>query len=244
MDFRNVSRLFADPDFDGDPVQIIDVPGGEPIPPTGGTGSDEGIDEPPFEPPLGGPGEPPIGKIYVNGVAVTILNERIQYIDLNGKLITESIKDYSKKHILEHYDTLDSFIRKWTAADKKQAIIEELKTEGVLLEALRSEVGSDIDDFDLILHVAFDKRPLSRSERVNNVQKRGYLNKYSGVAQKVLQGLLEKYKDAEIFDFADTKVLELRPFADLGTPIKLVKEFGSKQQFIQAVKELETFLYA
>ena len=241
MDFRNVSRLFADPDFDGDPVKVIEVGVSDPIPSgddDNGNGSsqdtatdDEGVSE-------------PRRKFYVKGISVRILNERVQYLDINGKLITESIKDYSKRHILEHYDTLDSFIKRWSSEDKKQAIIDELKDEGVLLDAFREEVGQDIDDFDLILHVAYDKKPLSRMERANNVKKRGYLHKYSDIAQQVLIGLLEKYKDAEVLDFSDTKVLELKPFTELGTPLKLVKEFGSKKNYIQAVKELEQTLYA
>jgi len=247
MDFRNVSRLFADPEFDGDPVKIIEVSGTDPIPPgneeddgnQGQGNTYEGEDDND-----GGGVSEPHAKYYVKGVKVKILNERVQYIDINGKLITESIKDYSRRHILEHYDTLDSFIRRWSLEDKKQAIIDELRDEGVLLEALREEVGQDIDDFDLILHVAYDKKPLSRVERANNVKKRGYLHKYSEVAQQVLRGLLEKYQDAEIVDFNDTKVLELKPFTELGTPIKLVKEFGSKKNYIQAVKELEEILYA
>lgn len=254
MDFRNVSRLFADPEFDGDPVKIIEVGENEPIPPIGedngegapgstgttytggedGTGDDDGE---------GGISEPR-DKCYVKGVKVKILNERVQYIDINGKLITESIKDYSKRHILEHYDTLDSFIKRWNSEDKKQAIIDELKNEGVLLEALREEASKDIDDFDLIMHIAYDKKPLSRAERANSVKKRGYLHKYSAVAQAVLDGLLEKYKDAEILDFSDTKVLELKPFTEIGTPIRLVKEFGSKKNYMEAIKELEEMLYA
>lgn len=250
MDFRNVSRLFADPEFDGDPVKIIEVVGTEPIPPVGeeddgSQGQDNtGIG---YESEKDGDGNgvrESGGKYYVKGVWVKILNERVQYIDIYGKLITESIKDYSKRHILEHYDTLDSFIKRWSSEDKKQAIIDELKDEGVLLGALREEVGHDIDDFDLILHVAYDKKPLSRVERANNVEKRGYLHKYSVVAQQVLAGLLEKYKDDEILDFMDTRVLELMPFTELGTPIKLVKAFGSRKNYIQAVKELEEMLYA
>lgn len=247
MDFRNVSRLFADPEFDGEPVKIIEIGGVDLIPPDDdddqddpgkkddGGGIDDGDD---------GDDSEPHKKVYIKGVRVTVLNERVQYVDINGKLITESIKDYSKRHILEHYDTLDRFIRRWSAEDKKQAIIDELKNEGVLLDALREEVGQDIDDFDLILHIAYDKKPLSRAERANNVKKRDYLNKYSDVAQQVLSGLLEKYQDAEILDFNDTKILELKPFIDIGTPLRLVKAFGSKEKYIQAVKELQGFLYA
>ena len=259
MDFRNVSRLFADPEFDGDPVKVIEVKEGETIPPSGEDAESEkqGEDDDIVDYELGdetidnggGTGEgngvtEGKQKIYVKGVKVKILNERVQYIDIHGKLITESIKDYSKRHILEHYDTLDSFIKRWGTEAKKQAIIDELKDEGVLLDALREEVGQDIDDFDLILHVAYDKKPLSRADRVNNVKKRDYLNKYSEVAQQVLNGLLDKYKDAEVINLGDTKVLELKPFDEIVTPIKLVKEFGSKKNYMQAVKELEEMLYA
>ncbi|MGK0466391.1 MAG: type I restriction enzyme R subunit [Clostridium sp.] len=249
MDFRNASRLFADPEFDGEPVKIIEVGGTEPIPGDDEEDEDEGEDNGGSQGEGGtgeddGGGSEPHQKFYVKGVKVKILNERVQYIDINGKLITESVKDYSKRHILEQYDTLDSFIKRWSSEDKKQAIIDELRDEGVLLDALREEAEQDIDDFDLILHVAYDKKPLSRAERANNVKKRGYLHEYSDVAQQVLSGLLEKYKDAEVLDFSDTKVLELKPFTEIGTPVKLVKEFGSKKNYIKAVKELEQMLYA
>lgn len=240
MDFRNVSRLFADPDFDGEPVKVIEVNHDGKIPKDDNntdTADGDNTDE-------GDESLEPKGKYYINGVPVKILNERVQYIDIHGKLITESIKDYSKRHILEHYDTLDSFIKRWTKEEKKQAIIEELKDEGVLLSALRDEAGKDIDDFDLILHIAYDKKPLSRVERANNVKKRGYLDKYSDIAQRVLNGLLDKYSDAEVLDFTDTKILELKPFSEIGTPIKLVKEFGSKKNYLEAIKELEELLYA
>jgi type I restriction enzyme, R subunit len=254
MDFRNVSRLFSDSEFDGDPVKIIEVGENDPIP---DDAEDEGdTSEGQWQGQgQGNPGTPDEGdegdggeihapkKYYVKGVQVRILNERVQYIDIHGNLITESIKDYSKKHILEHYDTLDSFIKRWSSEDKKRAIIEELKEDGVLLDALREEIGQDIDDFDLILHVAYDKKPLSRTERANNVKKRGYLHKYSEVAQQVLNGLLEKYKDDEILDFSDTKILELQPFNKMGTPVKLVREFGNKKNYIKAVKEMEQQLY-
>lgn len=254
MDFRNVSRLFADSAFDGDPVKVIDVGSGDPIPPEvdggdndgqGDNETEDGLDSGSMGTGDSGDEEPESPKkYYVKGVYVKILNERVQYIDVHGKLITESLKEYSKRNILQHYDTLDSFIKKWSSEDKKQAIIDELKDEGVLLDALREEVGQDVDDFDLILDIAYSKKPLSRTERANNVKKRGYLHKYSDVAQKVLDGLLEKYKDAEISDFSDTKILELKPFTELGTPVKLVKEFGGKQNYIQAVRELENQIYA
>ncbi|MDN5371743.1 MAG: type restriction enzyme subunit [Carnobacterium sp.] len=252
MDFRNVSRMFADPEFDGDPVQIKIVDAGEIIPPDSGDetseGEDtgvvyglEGVDIPNGE-------EDELKehkqKYHINGVLVTILNERVQYVDVNGKLITESIRDYSKKHILEHYETMDTFIKRWNSEDKKQAIIEELKEEGVLLDALQDEVGVDLDPFDLILHIAYDKKPLTRAERAYNVKKQGYLYQYSEVAQKVLKALLDKYTDAEVVDFNDTKILELQPFNEMGTPIKLVRAFGNKKKFMAAVKHLEKMLYA
>ncbi|SLC92062.1 type I restriction-modification system, R subunit [Mycobacteroides abscessus subsp. abscessus] len=139
---------------------------------------------------------------------------------------------------------MDTFIKRWNSENKKQAIIEELKEEGVLLDALQDEVGVDLDPFDLILHIAYDKKPLTRSERANNVKKQGYLYQYSEVAQKVLQALLDKYTDAEIVDFNDTKILELQPFTEIGTPIKLVRAFGNKKKFMAAVKDLEKMLYA
>lgn len=243
MDFRGVSRLFADPEFDGDAFEEVDIPATildgklekEP--------SAEGeyiVDPQPTETDEEGKTK----KYRINGVDVRILNERVQYIDIHGKLITESIRDYSKQNIRKHFDTMDDFIKRWSSEDKKQAIIDELKDEGVLLDALREEVGYEIDDFDLIMHVAFDKKPKTRAERVNNVEKRDYLNKYSDTARAVLEGLLGKYKDADIKDFTNTKILELKPFDNLGTPKKLVKEFGGKKKYIEAIHELEELLYA
>lgn len=242
MDFREVSRLFADPAFDGEPIDDIDVPvdGGYPTP----DGNDGEVNDPPG----GDYGDEGDGegrrKVRINGVEVRILNERVQYIDIHGKLITESIRDYSKRNIIRHFESMDEFIKRWSADEKKQAIIDELRDEGVLLDALREEVGQDIDDFDLILHVAFDKKPLTRAERANNVIKKDYLNKYSDTARLVLEGLLNKYKDSEIKDLTDTKVLALNPFDAIGAPKKLVKAFGGKKQYIEAIHELEDILYA
>lgn len=241
MDFRGVSRLFADPEFDGSPIDETDV--------GAGGGYEEGGEEPgEFKDPGGDYDEGEEGegrhRFRINGVDVHILNERVQYIDINGKLITESIKDYSKKNIKKHFVTIDDFIKRWSSEEKKQAILDELRDDGVLLEALREEYGQDIDDFDLILHVAFDKKPLTRAERANNVKKKDYLNKYSDTAREVLEGLLEKYKDSEVKDLTNTKVLELNPFDGLGTPRKLVKAFGGKKLYVKAVHELEELLYA
>lgn len=237
MDFRNVSRLFADPDFDGDPVVIYE-PGKDEdiIPPESDIGI-ESIDD--------GKGKKNNKKYRVSDIKVKIISERVQYYDKDGKLITESLKDYSKKNIKEEFKDLDTFIRRWNSEDKKQAIIDELIEQGVLLDALREEIGNpDIDDFDLICHIAYDRKPLTRSERVNNVKKRGYLYKYSDTAQKVLESLLDKYSSSKDIDLKDTKVLELKPFDEFGNPLKIVKAFGGKKKYIEAIKELEKEIYA
>lgn len=242
MDFRNACRLFADPEFDGDPISIIE------------DGDISGESETPDERPIlpvtpPGPsseGDPPERrhKFRVRGVEVTILNERVQYYDKDGKLITESVTDYSKKNILGEYATLDTFLRAWNSEQRKQAIIDELRERGVLLEALREASGNkDIDDFDLICHIAYDKAPLTKAERANNVRKRGYLYKYSGLAQKVLSALLDKYMNEGIRDIESLEILSNDPFRKFGTPMKIAKLFGGKSGYLQAVHELQTEIY-
>ena len=250
MDFRNASRLFADKDFDGTPDVVIDIPdGGEIIaPPAEPDNEEPNSDMPniPITPPIITPpdGDMP-KKYYVSDVEVTIISERVQYIDRDGKLITESLIDYTRKNILSQYARLDDFLRRWTEAQRKQAIIEELKEEGVLLDAVREETGkTDIDDFDLICHLAYDKAPLTRIERANNVRKRGYLYRYAELAQKVLGALLDKYADEGIRDIEDTKVLQLKEFAEYGSPMKIAKAFGGKEGYQQAVHELENEIFS
>ncbi|HQK54170.1 MAG TPA: DEAD/DEAH box helicase family protein [Sedimentibacter sp.] len=238
MDFRNACRLFADPEFDGEPVVIID--GGD-----GGEGwnpADPGdiVDPPGFEPPI--IGDEPV-KYRVRGVPVKIINERVQYYGKDGKLITESIKDYNKRNILDEYATLDEFLSAWTNAEKKQAIIEELQERGVLLDALKEESGKDLDDFDLILHIAYDKKPLTKQERVNRVRKKGYLYKYSEVCQEVLTALLDKYMNEGISELEDTRVLDNAPFDRIGSPKKIAKLFGGKEEYMKAVEELKRAIY-
>lgn len=241
MDFRNASRLFADPDFDGEPAQIYE-PGEDddivpPTPPDGDSengDNDDGND--------GGDGEKK-KKFYVADAGVQVLNERVMYYDKDGKLITESLKDYSKKTILQEFATLDDFIKKWNSEDRKQAIIDELKEHGVLLEALKEEVGQDFDEFDLIAHIAFDMKPLTRSERAKKARKEDYLAKYSGVAREVLEAIIDKYQDEGRFEFEDVKILKFKPFDQFGNPMKIAKEFGGKNKYIQAMKELEKNLY-
>lgn len=242
MDFRNACRLFADPEFDGDPISIIED--GD------ASGESETPDEPPIpsvtSPEPGEEGEPPERrhKFRVCGVDVTILNERVQYYDKDGKLITESVTDYSKKNILGEYATLDTFLRAWNSEQRKQAIIDELRERGVLLEALReASSNKDMDDFDLICHIAYDKAPLTKAERANNVRKRGYLYKYSGLAQKVLSALLDKYMNEGIRDIESLEILSNDPFRKFGTPMKIAKLFGGKSGYLQAVHELQTEIY-
>ena len=240
IDFRNVSRLFADPDFDGEPVIIYEPEESDDIVPPEpdvelydyDNDKEDKFNEKPT-------------KYKVSDVKVKVISERVQYYDKDGKLITESLKDYSKKNIKEEFKDLDTFIKKWNNEDKKQVIIDELIEQGVLLDALREEIGNpDIDDFDLICHIAYDKKPLTRYERANNVKKRGYLYKYSDIAQKVLENLLDKYSTDKNIDLKDTKILELKPFDEFGNPLKIVKAFGGKKKYIEAVKELEKEIYA
>ena len=268
MDFRNASRLFADPDFDGKPEVVIDLEGNDPVdepvpdpelpidegdenPNPGDDGGNGGISEeggkygPGDIPPFGeGEGEDKPRKYYVGDITVKVLSERVQYVDKDGKLITESLIDYTKKNILQQYSRLDDFLRTWTTAEKKQAIIEELQDDGVLLDAVREELGkTELDDFDLICHIAYDKAPLTKKERAENVKKRHYLYKYSDTAQKVIEALLDKYANDGIKDIEDTKVLELKEFAQIGSPLKIVKAFGGKEAYQKAVQELENEIY-
>jgi type I restriction enzyme, R subunit len=261
MDFRNSSRLFADPAFDGRPEVVIDLDGNDPVdepdPPIDGgeegTGEDAGNDgviEDNGEygtgdtPPFNDEGEEKPRKYYIGDVTVRVLSERVQYVDKDGKLITESLTDYTKKNILEQYARLDDFLRTWTEAEKKQAIIDELQDSGVLLDAVREELGkTELDDFDLICHLAYDKPPLTKKERAENVKKRHYLYKYSDVAQQVIEALLDKYANDGIKEIEDTKVLQLKEFAKIGSPMKIVKAFGGKEAYLKAVKELENEIY-
>lgn len=254
MDFRNASRLFADKDFDGNPEVVIDLDGGEPVdPPLVDTPNDEedndntntgGDDKIPPSPDDDWDDDDKPRKYYVKDVPVSVLSERVQYIDKDGKLITESLIDYTRKNILGQYASLDAFLRKWTDAKKKQVIIDELREEGVLLDAVREEIGKpEIDDFDLILHLAYDKKTLTRAERINNVKKRGYLYKYSETARKVLGVLLEKYASDGLKEIEETKILQLQDFKEFGSPVKIVKEFGGKAAYEEAVKELENEIF-
>lgn len=239
MDFRNVTRLFADESFDGEPVSIFEPKDIDDV--EGETSVDDfDLDVKYVEP------EEIVGdhkKYRVNNVDVTILSERVQYYGNDGKLITESLVDYTKRNILNEYATMDDFIHMWTEAEKKTAIIEELLERGVFLDALRDESKTDYDDFDLILHIAYDKKPLTKSERVKKVKEKGYLDKYSEVCKDVLSSLLEKYMDGGINDLEDTKILETHPFSEIGSPARIARLFGGRNNYLQAVQELQQQIY-
>ena len=251
LDFRNASRLFSDPDFDGEPISIKVVKPDEPMP----TENEDKIENSKIDTKITDKNNVDINhpgktintntKIRVNGVDVNIYNEICSYYDKDGKLVTESLKDFSKRSILNEYASLDDFINKWNSTDRKQAILDELKEQGVLLDELRKDIGNeDIGDFDLILHIAYDKKPLTRFERVNKVLKKGYLYKYSEMAQNILKDLLEKYSDNNELELTDTKILQLKPFEGYGSPMEIVDVFGGKEKYIKAVEELEDELYA
>lgn len=238
MDFRNVSRLFADPDWDG-PIMIDPgfTPGGHTPSPNG---------DGPVDPPI--PPNPPAVKPVVgrDGCKVEIIHKTVSVYDANGKLLRkESIVDYTKENIRGEYASLDNFIRQWSKKEKKEKIREMLLERGIDLELMKADQNMvDVDDFDFICHVAFDKKPLTRKERANNVKKRDFLSKYSGVAKEVLEALLDKYMNTGIYEIEKTEILKLDPFLKLGKPAKIAGYFGGKAGYMQAVKELEEAIYA
>lgn len=237
MDFRNVTRLFADPEWDGpieidenfDPNRSPGVPGPGPGPGPG-TGPDPSNPKPIVDP---------------DGCRVQIINKIVAVYDANGKLLRqESIVDYTKSNILGEYASLDNFIRRWTSGEKKEQIRELLTERGIDLDAMKEEQNmAEVDDFDFICHVAFDKKPLTRKERANNVKKRDFLSKYSGDARAVLEALLERYMNSGIYEIEKPEVLKLDPFAKMGKPAKIVKHFGGKDGYMKAVRELEHEIY-
>ena len=252
MDFRKATNIFARPDFDGDPVQIYEPGPDEPVVPP-----DEGdIPQPdesnPNDPEPAQPSTPDISidgqpekvkKYFINQIPVTVVNERVQYYGKDGKLITESLKDYSRKNIEKEFASLDDFIQKWNDSVKKEELIKELAEHGVLLEALKEEVGQDLDDFDLICHIAFDQPALTRQERANNVRKRNYFTKYSETAQKVLNSLLDKYEQEGIGSIEQGSILNVQPLSQMGSVVELVRAFGKRKDFELAIKELENEIY-
>ena len=231
FDFRDVTRLFYDPDFDGPCEQDED-----------------------FDPAKGYNGDPPPKlpkpvnpqkKYMVSGEPVTILKKMVQYMDRDGKLITESLIDYTKKNVLNQYATLDDFLSAWGAAERKEAIIKEMEEHGILFSELCEQINQDLDPFDLICHIVFDQPPLTRRERVNNVRKRNYFTKYGEKAAEILDALLTKYADSGLSDLENVDVLKVDPIKQYGTQVYIVNTiFGGIAKFRQAIKDLEAAIYA
>ena len=255
IDFKKATELFADPDFDGDPVQIYEPsPGDSPVPPDepeveGVIGGEDLEPEGGFDWKGGGDrgnGDDPPGvrRYVVANVEVRVVSERVQYYNPDGKLVAESLKDYTRKTLTQEFASLDDFLVRWSSADKKQAIVNELAQEGVFFEALADEVGKDCDPFDLLCHVAWDQPPLTRRERAERVKKRDYFTKYGDRARRVLEALLAKYADAGVGQIEETQVLTLAPLTEFGTPTEIVKLFGGKDAYQQAVRELTQSLYS
>lgn len=248
MDFKKATELFADKDFDGEPVMIYEPKGDEsPVPPDDSQtesetltvqSADTGIELTEDD------GNASRVKYVVGDVTVHVVSERVQYYGPEGKLITESLKDYTRNTVRKDYASLDDFLKRWTKAERKAAILEELQQHGVLLEPLADEVGKDFDAFDLICHVAFDQPPLTRRERAEQVKKRNYFAKYGDQARKVLEALLEKYADTGVENIEDIKILTLDPFKSMGTASELVSAFGGKSAYLAALQALEDQLYA
>jgi type I restriction enzyme R subunit len=247
LDFRRATSLFADPDFDGDPVQVYEPTEAQsPVPPDDAPddGTDDGFDGPDagdaFDPESG----VPIRKYVVNDVPVRVIAQRIQYLDENGKLITQSLTDYTRLKLRSAYKSLEHFLTEWQGADRKQVVIEELKSKGVFFDELAEQVGKDYDAFDLVCHVAFDQKPLTRRERVYRVKKRDIFGKYGETARAVLEQLLDKYAEAGINSVESIEILRVDPLSKFGTPVEIVSAFGGKNNYLQAIHELEQELYA
>jgi type I restriction enzyme R subunit len=262
MDFRNATDHFADPDFDGDPEMIKEIVGDDDlstvddevpedpiIDDLDGTEIDFPDDEPRDYPPIIGGGgviqDPDVSfeKIRVDGVKVSVMGESVQYLDEAGKLMIESFNDYTKKSVNQQYKTLDDFLTRWNSEEKKKVIVKELEEQGIFFEELKEKVGKEFDPFDLICHIAFDSKPLTRKERADNVKKRNYFTKYEKQAQEVLNGLLDKYANDGLVTIESTEVLKLDPLNKLGTAMELINAFGGKPKYLEALKELEQELY-
>jgi type I restriction enzyme R subunit len=259
LDFKRATELFADPKFDGEPVQIYQPKGDEPVTPPddlpGAVGAhgpmaaslpDDLFGTTPggyTAPGAVGDAEP---KKYIIGgmVTVAVARERVQYLSADGKLITESLRDYTRINLTKQYDSLDKFLQAWNDADRKAALVEELERQGVLIEALAEEIGKDLDPFDLLLHVAYNMPPLTRRERANRVKKRNAFTQYGPVARKVIDALIDKYADEGIATIESNEVLKVQPFTDFGSPVELIKSFGGRPQYLGARQTLERELYA
>lgn len=244
MDFKRATALFADPDFDGEPVQIYEP--GPDDPPTSPDDADtdyNGEDDDVIVDPMMDGADPGTKRYVVDNVDVRVATERVQYLDENGKLITESLKDYTRKTVRKKYTSLNDFLTVWNDADRKQTILQELNSQGVFIEELAEQVGRQYDAFDLVCHVAFDQPPLSRKERADKVKKRNVFSRYGEKARAVLEALLDKYADAGIASVESMDILKVDPLATIGTPVEIVKLFGGRGGYLAAIRELEEALY-
>ncbi|MBV5303190.1 MAG: DEAD/DEAH box helicase family protein, partial [Chlorobium sp.] len=257
MDFKKATELFADPDFDGDPVQIYTPqnPDDSPVPPD--ITEDEHSGEDVLYPETGDEGGdwqyvansddnegPRIRRYVVDSVEVRVVAERVQYFDADGKLITESLKDYTRKTLSREFASLEEFLGRWNSAEKKQVILEELSREGVFFDALSEEISREYDPFDLICHIAWDQPPLTRRERAEQVKKRNYFTKYGAQARRVLEALLDKYADEGIVHIEAPQILSIAPFTAFGTPVEIIRLFNGFESYQQAMHELEQALYS
>ena len=259
MDFRNVTALFADKDFDGDPVRVKEATEEDDLSDTDHETDDTPVTDDitgdeidffePEEPNVSILNEDPVEygtrrrKVTVNGVDVTVIKERVQYMGDDGKIITESLRDYTRKNVRTAYASLDDFLASWNHADKKRAIVEELEQQGVIFAALNEEIGSAFDPFDLICHVAYDQKPLTRKERADQVKKRDYFTKYGDLARKVIAALLDKYADDGGLDFENPEIITLDPIKRLGTAPEIIRAFGGKPAYDAAIHSLTDELY-
>jgi len=265
LDFKKATELFADERFDGIPEKVMDTTPEDIADPESDfeeqfdeheeeteddiTGADEDpapytVTGPDDVGPLPEDDENKVRKFHVNGVAVGVIAQRVQYYDADGKLVTESFKDYTRKTLLKEYASLDDFTRKWQDAERKEAIIKELEQQGIIWEVLAEEVGKDLDPFDMLCHVVYGQPPLTRKERAENVRKRNYFTKYSDAAQAVLNTLLDKYADAGVQEIESIQVLKLKPFDSMGTLPEIIKSgFGDRNGYNQAISELESEIY-
>jgi type I restriction enzyme R subunit len=245
MDFKRATALFADPAFDGDPVQIYEPgPNDPPAPPETLldylSDSDTIID--PNDVAIA-EGEVKPTKYFVDDVEVKVAMERVQYIDNDGKLISESLRDYTRKAVNKEYASLGAFLNAWNTADRKHAVVEELMRRGVFLDELADQVGRDFDAFDLVCHVVFDQPPLTRRERAERVRKRNVFAKYGAKTRAVLDALLDKYADGGLSSVESLDILKVDPLRNFGTPIEIVNLFGGKNSYLAAIQELESQLY-
>jgi type I restriction enzyme R subunit len=262
LDFKRATDNFADPTFDGEPAQIYEPQAGDPIDPPepdaatapdSSTGlSVDGLPAATAGDPLGpfAPGGPDEPKKYILGglVTVAVARERVQYLNAQGKLITESLRDYTRINLAKRFESLDQFLQAWGDAERKAALISELESQGVLIEALAEEVANsgltDLDPFDLLLHVAYNQPPLTRRERASRVKKRNLFTHYGPVARKVLDALLDKYADEGIATIESNDVFKVQPFTHMGSASELINSFGGRSQYLGALQTLERELYA